>query len=307
MVILQAERLSKRFGDLQAVEDLSFCVEEGDIYGFLGPNGAGKTTSIRMMLGLIDPTSGTARVCGHDIRSAFKRAIRPVGAMIEGPAFYGFLSGRRNLRLFGRLSGGVSEERIDEILRLVGLGRRGDHKVGSYSKGMRQRLGIALALLERPRLLILDEPTDGLDPQGVREIRNLLRHVRDREGTTVFLSSHLLSEVEQICDRIAVVYRGRIREEGRLSELMSSCDDVAGLEVSLDEDHRAEELLRKHFDIEAEILRRGYLEFPKTGFDLAAVNRVLVEAGLSVASLSSRRPTLEEYFVGLTGESGEVY
>ncbi len=307
MVILQAERLSKRFGDIRAVEDLSLCVEEGDIYGFLGPNGAGKTTSIRMMLGLIEPTSGTARVCGHDIRSAFKRAIRPVGAMIEGPAFYGFLSARRNLRLFGRLSGGVSEERIDEILQLVGLGRRGDHKVESYSKGMRQRLGIALALLERPRLLVLDEPTDGLDPQGVREIRDLIRHVRDREGTTVFLSSHLLSEVEQICDRIAVVYRGRIREEGRLNELMSSCDDVAGLEVSLDQDHRAEELLRKHFDIEAEILRHGYLEFPKTGCDMAAVNRVLVEAGLSVASLSSRRPTLEEYFVGLTGESGEVY
>ena len=183
---LEAENISKVFGDLQAVKDLSLTVNEGDIYGFLGPNGAGKTTSIRMMVGLIEPTAGTARIFGKDIRKNFKQAIRQLGAFVEGPAFYPYMSGRKNLRLFGRLSGGITEDRINDILDMVGLGRRGDHKVKGYSQGMRQRLGIGLALLHNPKLLILDEPTNGLDPQGIREIRNLIRHIRDELSTTVF-------------------------------------------------------------------------------------------------------------------------
>ena len=227
--------------------------------------------------------------------------------MVEGPAFYSYLSARRNLRLFGRLSGGVGEERIAEVLQLVGLGRRGDERVSGYSKGMRQRLGIALALLEKPRLLIVDEPTNGLDPQGIREIRSLLRQIRDREETTVFLSSHLLSEMELICDRVGIIFRGRLIKDGRIEDLIGSEADTVQLEVDPDDEPRAVDMLRERFGIEAKRTRRGRLEFPRDNQDLVTLNRSLVEAGFRVASIYARRRTLEECFVDLTGESGEVY
>ncbi len=238
MAVLEAEGISKRFGRLQAVEDVSLRVESGDVYGFLGPNGAGKTTAIRMMLGLIAPSTGRTRIFGHDVRTDFKRAIANVGAMVEGPAFYGYLTARKNLHLFGLLSGGVPEQRIDAVLQLVGLGRRGDQKVSAYSQGMRQRLGIALALLERPRLLVLDEPTNGLDPQGMREIRSLIRRIRAEEGTTILLSSHLLGELEQICDRIAVIFRGRISRGGRREDGVGERAAVVELRVGAGGDGR---------------------------------------------------------------------
>ena len=307
MAVLEAEGISKRFGRLQAVEDVSLRVEAGDVYGFLGPNGAGKTTAIRMMLGLIAPSSGRARIFGRDVQTDFKRAIVNVGAMVEGPAFYGYLTARRNLRLFGLISGGVSEQRIDDVLQLVGLGRRGDQKVSAYSHGMRQRLGIALALLERPRLLVLDEPTNGLDPQGMREIRNLIRRIRDEEGTTIFLSSHLLGELEQICDRIGIIFRGRLLREGRLDDLLGERVAIVELRVPAAEGERARNLLSEKFGIEAEILRRGHLEFPGDRTDPAVLNRSLLANGVEVSAISMRRQTLEEYFVELTGTSQEIY
>ncbi len=307
MAVLEIDRISKRFGHQQAVEEISLRVEEGNVYGFLGPNGAGKTTSIRMMLGLIAPDSGSVRILGRDVRREFKQAIRPVGAMIEGPAFYGFLSARKNLQIFAGITGRVSRSRVEEVLEEIGLTRRAHQRVDSFSKGMRQRLGIGLALLERPRLLVLDEPTDGLDPQGVIEIRNLVRRVRDEEGTTVFLSSHLLGEIEQICDRVAIAYRGRILQEGRLNELIPASESVARITLQRDGDVRARALLLEKLKIEATIVRRGCVEFDHEGCDLAEVNRLLVEAGLGVSELSTRACSLEEYFVSLTGESAEVY
>lgn len=307
MAVFEAEHISKRFGSLQAVEDLSLCVDSGDVYGFLGPNGSGKTTSIRMMLGLVRMSSGSARIFGHDVKTDFKRAIAQVGAMVEGPAFYGYLTARKNLELFGGISGGVASSRVDEVLQLVGLGRRGEHKVSGYSQGMRQRLGIALALLERPRLLVLDEPTNGLDPQGMREIRNLIRRIRDEEGTTVFLSSHLLGELEQVCDRVAILHRGRKLREGCLDELLGEREAVVEVRVGESHGERALGLLRDRFGAEAELLRRGHLELPGRGVDSAVVNRVLLESGIDVSAISVRRQTLEEYFVALTGTSQEVY
>jgi len=304
---LQTQKITKRFGDLVAVKDLSITVNQGDIYGFIGPNGAGKTTSIRMMLGLIEPTSGSAAVFGHDIRRHFKRAIRNVGALVEGPAFYPYISGRKNLRLFGRLSGGMSEDRINEVLDLVGLSRRGDHRVKGYSQGMRQRLGIALAMLHSPRVLLLDEPTNGLDPQGMREVRNLIRRIREQEGTTIFLSSHLLGEMEQVCDRIGVIYRGEIIREGRMDELVGSGSDVVEVSVEPDRDSEAQKFLEEKFGVEAQIVRKGWLEFKRHGIDLGRVNRAFFEAGFTVNSISARRMSLEECFVEITGESQDVY
>ena len=307
VLVLEADHISKRFGSLTAVEDLSLAVNEGDIFGFIGPNGAGKTTSIRMMLGLIEPSAGTARVFGHDIRSDFKRAISYVGALVEGPAFYPYMSGRRNLRLFGRLSGGVSEDRIAEVLRMVGLARRGDDRVSGFSQGMRQRLGIALALLHRPRLLILDEPTNGLDPQGMREVRNLVRRIRDEEKTTIFLSSHLLGEMELICDRIGIIFRGKIVRQGRMDDLIGSKADIISLQVPEDQDKDCQRFLQERFQLEARIVRRGWLEMPHQDRDLYPLNQALLDGGFKVSSFSTRRRTLEEYFVQLTGESQDVY
>ncbi|HUT52255.1 MAG TPA: ABC transporter ATP-binding protein [bacterium] len=304
---LEADHISKQFGGLQAVSDLSLNVNVGDIYGFIGPNGAGKTTSIRMMLGLIQPSAGTARVFGRDIRKEFKSAIKNVGALVEGPAFYPYMSGRRNLRLFGRLSGGVSKDRIQEVLNIVGLGRRGGHKVKGFSQGMRQRLGIALALLNRPRLLVLDEPTNGLDPQGTREVRNLVRRIRDQEGTTVFLSSHLLSEMEMICDRIGIIYRGKIIEEGRMDDLIGTGSDVVNVRVDEDQDRQCRDFLREKFAVESECVKRGVIEFPRKDLALFPINKALIEAGFKVSSISARHRSLEEFFVGLTGESQDVY
>lgn len=303
---LEVQGLTKRFGRFEAVSDLSLRVAEGHIFGFLGPNGAGKTTAIRMMLGLIEASAGATRIFGRDVRRDYKRALRQVGAMVEGPAFYGFLSARRNLKLFGGVSGGVSGTRVDEVLGQVGLGRRGDDKVASYSKGMRQRLGIALALLESPPLLVLDEPTNGLDPQGVREVRQLLRRIRDERGTTVFLSSHLLGEMEQVCDRVAIVAAGRLLREGPLDALLGGERAVAELEVALEHDARACAHLEMRLGVRVQLTRRGHLELPCDGLDLADLNRSLVEEGIAVRGLGARRRTLEECFVALTGASAEV-
>ncbi|MFO8056777.1 MAG: ABC transporter ATP-binding protein [bacterium] len=305
--VLEALGLTKRFGDIRAVDDLSLTVNQGDIYGFLGPNGAGKTTSIRMMLGLIKPTSGAARVFGHDVNREFKAAISEVGAMVEGPAFYPYMSGRRNLRLLGRLSGGVSEERIDEVLELVGLKRRGGHKVKGYSQGMRQRLGIAMALLHKPRLMILDEPTNGLDPQGMREVRNLIRAIRDQEGTSIFLSSHLLGEIELICDRISIIFKGEIIREGWMDEIIGAGSDVVTVQVPPEESEGCAKFLKNKFEAEPEQVRQGVLEFPRGGLESYAVNKALLEAGFKVSSLTTRRRSLEEFFVELTGESQDVH
>ncbi len=305
--VLESFGLTKRFGYIQAVKDLSLTVNRGDIYGFLGPNGAGKTTSIRMMLGLIKPSSGSSRVFGHDINRDFKRAISNVGSMVEGPAFYPYMNGRRNLRLLGRLSGGVSEKRIDEVLDMVGLIKRGDHRVKGYSQGMRQRLGIAMALLHKPRVLILDEPTNGLDPQGMREVRNLIRDIRDNDKTTVFLSSHLLGEMELICDRISIIFKGEIIKEGWMEELIGTGSDVAVVSVLPEEGRSCADFLQKHFTAGPELVRQGAIEFSRGGLQMYTVNKALMDAGFHVSSLTSRRRSLEEYFVELTGDSKDVH
>ncbi len=304
--VLQARNLTKFFGEIEAVKDLSLTVNRGDIYGFLGPNGAGKTTSIRMMLGLIKPSRGITQVFGHDIHAEFKSAIPHVGAMVEGPAYYPYMSGRRNLRILGRLSGGVSEERIDEVLELVGLKKRGGHKVKGYSQGMRQRLGIAMALLHNPPLLILDEPTNGLDPQGMREVRNLIRRVRDEEGVTVFLSSHLLGEMELICDRISIISNGAIIKEGWMDEIVGSGSDVVVVNVPPDESKGCMEFLKDKFNASPEMVRQGLIEFNRDDLQTYTLNKALIEAGFRVSSLTTRRRSLEEYFVELTGESKDV-
>lgn len=224
-VVLSTHGLSKHFGKLKAVDQLDLSVCRGDIFGFLGPNGAGKTTLIRLIFGLIYPTNGYAQVIDHRVPEQREQALRHMGGFVDDPMFYGNMTARRNLRMLGRMNGPVSEERITEVLEMVGLSDRGGSKVGSYSHGMRQRLGIALALIHGPELIILDEPTSGLDPQGMKDVRELVREL-GRQGTTIFLSSHLLHEVELVCNRAAIVRKGRLVAQGPVSQLHPTSNAV---------------------------------------------------------------------------------
>ncbi|MGZ4730413.1 MAG: ATP-binding cassette domain-containing protein, partial [Acidimicrobiales bacterium] len=237
--MLQIQGLTKRYGDRCAVDHLDFSVPPGVVCGFVGPNGAGKTTTIRMLLGLISPTEGTGEILGHPLShpSAY---LRRVGAMIEGPAFYPSLSGRRNLEVLARL-GGIHRHRVDEVLEVVQLAdRAGDH-YGKYSLGMKQRLGIAAALLPDPDLLVLDEPTNGLDPPGIRDLRGLLRDLADA-GMTVFVSSHLLDELQQICDHLVVIDQGRLLFSGGVDDFLGVREPQ--LTVTPEDPARLDELVR---------------------------------------------------------------
>lgn len=224
-VVLSTHGLTKDFKRLRAVDNLDLSVCRGDVFGFLGPNGAGKTTTIRLIFGLIYPTSGHAQVVDHRVPEQRQQALRHMGGFVDDPVFYGNMTARRNLRMLGRMNGFVTEERITEVLEMVGLSERGGSKVGGYSHGMRQRLGIALALIHGPELIILDEPTSGLDPQGMKDVRELIREL-GRQGTTVFLSSHLLHEVELVCNRAAIVRKGRLVAQGPVSQLHPTSNAV---------------------------------------------------------------------------------
>jgi len=221
MTALVASHLTKIIGDRTIVDDVSFELQPGEVFGFLGPNGAGKTTTIRMLVGLIKPTRGTVSVCGFDIRKRFEEAMRCIGCIVENPDLYRFMTGRENLEHFARMLR-VNHDEIERVAELVNLAHRLDQRVGTYSLGMRQRLGIAQAMLGRPRVLILDEPANGLDPAGIREIRELLRGLAAERGLAVFVSSHLLAEVELTCDRVAIIHKGTILRTGPVRELISN-------------------------------------------------------------------------------------
>ncbi|MGI8784969.1 MAG: ABC transporter ATP-binding protein [Acidobacteriota bacterium] len=296
-MILQIENLTKRYGRRAAVLDLNLTVHRGDIYGFLGPNGAGKSTTLRMITGLVFPTSGRIRLFGLDPIREKTKALARVGAIIEAPAFYENLSGWDNVRLIASLSGPVPRSRIVEALSIVDLLDRAYDPVSAYSHGMRQRLGIAQALLPDPEFLLLDEPTDGLDPAGIREIRNLLQKLRER-GMTIVLSSHLLSEVEQICNRVAILNEGRLLFEGTPGELQQR---ERRFRVRVDDVEGATRFVRA-LDY-ARFLGNGggalRVEISQT--DLARLNRALITAGFEVSGLETEESDLEAAFIRLTG------
>src|SRR5437868_4737535 len=218
--MLSARNLTKVIGNRTIVDSVSFDLNAGEVFGFLGPNGAGKTTTIRMLVGLIRPTAGSVTICGHDVRREFEQAMRCIGCIVENPDLYRFMTGRENLQHFARMLG-AGDGDVERVAELVALSHRLDQRVGTYSLGMRQRLGIAQALLGHPKVLILDEPANGLDPAGIREIRELLRSLA-AGGMSVFVSSHLLAEIELMCDRVAIIHKGQLLRIGTVHELISS-------------------------------------------------------------------------------------
>jgi ABC-type multidrug transport system ATPase subunit len=303
---IQTEGLTKRLGDAAVVDKLDLAVPRGSVYGFLGPNGSGKTTTIRMLLGLIWPTAGAYRVLGEAMPAANAKVLPQVGALIEGPAFYPWLTGRQNLRRMdaAALDGQrkTRRERIDTALTRVGLAAAANKRFRAYSLGMKQRLGLAAALLRPRSLLILDEPTNGMDPQGTREIRNLVRELAG-EGSTVFLSSHLLSEVEQVCSHVGIISVGKMVAQGSVEELRGRGE--AMLRVETDDASGAAKVLDR-LGLEAITVTGEVVSAQLDGQRPEECNRELVLAGVGVRSLTTDRRSLEDAFVALTGEGFDV-
>jgi ABC-2 type transport system ATP-binding protein len=308
--VIETRGLTKRYrGGQLAVDSLDLTVPAGSVFGFLGPNGSGKTTTIRMLMGLIAPTSGRARVLGRPMPGAALTVLPQVGALIEGPALYGFLSGRDNLVRYDSADPTADprtrKARVGAALERVGLAAAAGKKARAYSLGMKQRLGLAAALLQPRRLLVLDEPTNGLDPQGMREIRGLVRELA-ADGTTVFLSSHLLDEVEQVCTHAAVMARGRLLIQGPVAEL--SAGARGRLAVTTPDPADAVRVLKEHGVTDLEVTAdRVTGELPTTGVpDMADLNTALVRADVRVRAFGIERASLEDAFVALTGEGFNV-
>jgi ABC-2 type transport system ATP-binding protein len=299
---IQVRGLVKRYGELVAVGGVDLTVLPGDVFGYLGPNGAGKTTSLRMMLGLIRPTEGTVRLFGRDPRAGIA-ALEGVAGFVEAPRFYPYLTGRQNLELCAALDGDGAAGRIDEVLDVVDLRDRAKDKVGGYSHGMRQRLGIAAALLRRPRLLLLDEPATGLDPAGMRDMRLLVRRLAD-DGMTVLLSSHLLAEVEELCNRVAIVDRGRMAYEGTLEDLRRTAGLVYRLRTT--DDDRALVVCEGWPGIGdvAAAATGGVVFRASSEAAVGELSRALTDAGALVLELAPNRATLEDLFFALTEGEG---
>jgi ABC-type multidrug transport system ATPase subunit len=294
---IETHDLTKTFGTRTAVDRLSVQVHPGDVFGFLGQNGAGKSTTIRMLLGLVKPSSGQVSLLGNNLPQQRESALRKVGAIVDGPAFYDGLTGVENLRLFSSLTSRVPLHRYSEVLRWVNLTGRENDKVRVYSHGMRQRLGLAQALLPKPELLILDEPTDGLDPQGIGEIRQLLVDLAQHHGVTVFLSSHLLHEIERICNRIAIIDQGRLLYQGTVKSLLES--DLQ-FKIRTDRNEQAFRFLSE--DLKLPVSKNGmdhfYLRIHES--EIPAVNHSLVTHGFRVYEIARHASSLEDIYFRLT-------
>jgi ABC-2 type transport system ATP-binding protein len=293
--VIETSGLTKRFGNgVLAVDSVDMSVRRGEVYGFLGPNGAGKTTTLRMLLGLIRPSSGSAQIAGH--KPGDPAGLARIGSLIEGPGFYPYLSGRENLRVITDYAS-VDGKRVDEVLDMVELTSRAGRKFGTYSTGMKQRLGVAAALIKDPDLLILDEPTNGLDPQGMAEMRKLIKDIGQGERTVV-LSSHLLGEVEQICDRVGVISGGRLVTQSTVQELIGE----TGVLVRAEPVDRAQDVLNRIFGVEAVSRRDGAIYLKTDPSHSVDINRQLMSSGVGVSELRPVERSLEEVFFQLTGE-----
>lgn len=283
MKVLEVKGLKKRLGKREIIKDISFSVEEGEIFGFLGPNGAGKTTTIRMLVGLINPNGGNISICGHDLKNDTEKALKEVGAVVENPELYKYLSGRENLMQIARIRN-IPKTQVDETIKLVGLENRIDDKVRKYSLGMKQRLGLAASLLSNPKLLILDEPTNGLDPSGILDFREVVKKAAKERGMAVFISSHILSEVQHLCDRVAFINHGTIKSvENVMNESMETDTDIICLKLLQEIDTN-------------KLLSIDYINSARKTDD-----------GIEIILLSNKTPELIKYLVNSNYDVQEVF
>ncbi len=300
--ILEVEHLSKSFKTFKAVDDLSFAIRRGEVYGFLGQNGAGKSTTMRMALGLIFPDSGRICINGSEFNNSRRHLLRSIGAIIERPDMYGYLSGWENLKIFAALSGSsIPAARLHEVLDIVGLKGREKDRVSAYSQGMKQRLGIAIAMAHQPDLLILDEPTNGLDPQGIAEMRALIISLSKDHGKTIMISSHLLYEIEQVATNMLIIHKGKKISEGPVQQLLNPDDTLTEVAIVPDDSITAQ-LTVSAWAKYVERTGPGLLVFRMNPAHTPALNKWLVDAGAQVQSISSKH-SFETYFLNITSDT----
>lgn len=298
--IVQIKKIKKKIGKKEIIHDLSFDVYPGEVFGFLGPNGAGKTTTIRMLLGLISIDSGEILIHGRSITKDFENAISHVGGIVENPDMYKHLTGYENLLHYARMYSGIKKERIDEVIKLVGLDKRVHDKVKTYSLGMRQRLGLAQALLNSPSLLVLDEPTNGLDPAGIHELRNHLRELAVQENIAVFVSSHLLSEMELMCDRVGIIQNGDLVRIQNMQEMLEEEDDSIMI-LHVEPIDEVVQYLRSINDKYQPVIKNGTIEINENLKNIPDLVEALVNKGFEIYEIHKLQQSLEEKFLGLTG------
>ncbi|MFP7288091.1 ABC transporter ATP-binding protein [Shouchella clausii] len=299
MPLLQIRDLTKKIGNKVLVDQVTLSMEKGEILGLLGPNGAGKTTTIRMIAGLMSASGGQVLINGTDAHAHFEEAMKHVGVIVENPDLYKYLSGYDNLLHFARMTPGVTESRIREVVALVGLEHSINDKVGTYSLGMRQRLGLAVSLVHKPSLLVLDEPTNGLDPAGIRELRGHLKHLAEQEGTGILISSHLMSEMEMMCDRVAILQKGKLAGIRSISDMANGGRTEVRFEV--DRPDLAVQVLQAVMSGEKITADQQHIQvhIPKT--QIPEISRKLMDAGVNVFGVSTVKQTLEDMFMEITG------
>ncbi len=300
--VIEVNSLTKDFKKLRAVNNLNLSVYKGDVFGFLGPNGAGKSTTIRMLLSLIRQTSGTINLFGNSLDTDRKNILGKIGAIVEKPDFYGYLTAYKNLEILSRLSGKeITKDQIMQVLELVGLDNRFDSKVKTFSHGMKQRLGLAQSLLHDPELIILDEPTTGLDPQGVKEIRDLIIYLSKEKGKTLFLSSHILHEVELVANRMIIISKGKTKVEGDVKDLLNAKEFKVSFEV--DDEQKAKELIyQSGWKEKFETNRKQVFVFSLENHEISQLNKYFVKNNISVSAVIPTR-SLEDYFLKITEEA----
>ncbi|MFT8321049.1 MAG: ABC transporter ATP-binding protein [Bacillus sp. (in: firmicutes)] len=295
-ITLSVHNLTKKIGKKEIIKNISFELKSGEVFGFLGPNGAGKTTTIRMLVGLIKPSSGSIHICGYNVRSNFSKAMERLGCIVENPELYPYLTGWENLKFFARMLANVDDGRIMEVVELVGLKERIHDKVKTYSLGMRQRLGIGQALLSRPRVLILDEPTNGLDPSGIREMRQFIRYLAKEEGLSVLVSSHLLSEIQLLCDRVSIILNGKIIHTEYVQTLLAEQEKLIWRFTPFSTGLKILKQVLPTVKVEGETVITPYIED-----DVSSWSRLLFEAGVEIKEMNRQIPSLENLFLELTG------
>ncbi|TGE39086.1 ABC transporter ATP-binding protein [Desulfosporosinus fructosivorans] len=299
--VLELTNLRKTIKGKEIIKGVNLTLYPSQIFGFLGPNGAGKTTTIRMIVGLIKPTAGSVTICGHSVAHDFVKALSNVGCIIESPDMYTYLTGMENLLQYAAMDKRISQQRINDVVEMVGLQHRVKDKVNTYSLGMRQRLGIAQAILSRPKLLILDEPTNGLDPAGITEFRNLIRKLAYEEGMAVFVSSHLLLEIQQMCDSVAIIKQGNVIKTANIQDILH--DDR--IEWQLNDPEKAIALLREHWNIEGVQMKKNIVSADISQHPLDKINALFIGEGLALTYCSTKQHTLEDLFLDLT-EGDEI-
>lgn len=302
MEAIKLINLSKKIGRKEIIKDLNFEINPGEVFGFIGPNGAGKTTTIRMIVGLMSISKGDVQIFGKSIKKNYAEAVGKVGAIVENPEMYPFMTGRQNLKHFARMIPGIKKERIGEVIAIVGLEKVIDQKVGRYSLGMRQRIGIAQALLHKPSILILDEPTNGLDPAGIREIRQYIRKLADEENVAVVISSHLLSEIELMCDRIGVIKNGELVAIQEVNAAESNDTVLRQVQMEVSANAKAIALLKETFDIEA-MESGNFITLQSSKENIPNIIQTLVANDILIYQVEASRTTLEDKFFDLIGEN----